>query len=239
MFQKYLRKALAHLSPAQPRKPNQIRDFPAFFTHIKTLGFNPQTIIDVGVANGTPSLYDAFSEAYLILIEPLPIFEPSLKDILARRHGEYHLCAASDRTGSRRICRASALDSTSIERIATPDSSDFWDVTLAPLDSLISPERLAAPILLKTDAQSADIQVLRGATNTLRYVDVAIVETNLFPFANSDNQLIHVVNEMASNGFYVYDILKYLARPYDNALGQIDLAFVRTESSLRTYPDWI
>ena len=49
---------------------------------LKDNGFNPYTIIDVGVAKGTPDLYDVFPDSFFYLIEPLKEFESDLIKIL-------------------------------------------------------------------------------------------------------------------------------------------------------------
>jgi hypothetical protein len=64
-----------------------------FFDHLKNVGFQPETIIDVGVARGTIDIYDAYPDAYYVLIEPVEEFKPDLVDLLKRLKGEYHLCA--------------------------------------------------------------------------------------------------------------------------------------------------
>src|SRR5690349_20367910 len=54
-------------------------------------GYAPATVIDVGVAAGTPVLYEAFPDAYHVLVEPLAEFEPALQALVARNGGEYVL----------------------------------------------------------------------------------------------------------------------------------------------------
>src|SRR5579885_3625629 len=76
--------------------------------YIKRLGFTPRTIVDVGVAYGTPSLeshslYEAFPESYFILIEPLKEFEPYMREILKKYRGEYFLTAVGARDEKRII----------------------------------------------------------------------------------------------------------------------------------------
>ena len=46
--------------------------------YIKLFG-KPKTVIDVGVADGTPELYAAFPSAYHVLIDPLPAHEEAMK----------------------------------------------------------------------------------------------------------------------------------------------------------------
>ena len=38
--------------------------------HLKTLGFSPKTLLDVGAAIGTSDLYGAFPESHHVMIAP-------------------------------------------------------------------------------------------------------------------------------------------------------------------------
>src|SRR5512134_1272129 len=64
--------------------------------HIKRLGFEPRTVLDVGAAAGTPELYNAFPKARHILIEPLEENRPRLEEV-KKKYGnvEYILAAAT------------------------------------------------------------------------------------------------------------------------------------------------
>ena len=64
------------------------RGFTNFFGYVKSRGFQPQTVFDVGVGNGTPWLYGAFPDAHFVLIEPQVEFEPSLKRICDQQDAE-------------------------------------------------------------------------------------------------------------------------------------------------------
>ena len=48
-----------------------VLDWDDSLQRFKKLGFEPKTVIDIGVATGTPALYRNFPEAYYILIDPL------------------------------------------------------------------------------------------------------------------------------------------------------------------------
>ncbi|MGT2434905.1 hypothetical protein ACU4GH_02545 [Bradyrhizobium betae] len=37
-----------------------VRSYGLFFKHLKSLGFDVRTVVDVGIAFGTPVIYDAF-----------------------------------------------------------------------------------------------------------------------------------------------------------------------------------
>ncbi len=47
------------------------RSLAEVLAHARARGLRPGTLIDVGVAHGTPELYAAFPDARLLLVEPL------------------------------------------------------------------------------------------------------------------------------------------------------------------------
>ena len=76
------------------------RDLRDSLSHMRDLGFAPCTVIDVGVAEGTPALYETFPNAFHLLVEPLQEFEPALRSICQRYRGDYVLAAASTHSGA-------------------------------------------------------------------------------------------------------------------------------------------
>jgi hypothetical protein len=71
--------------------------------YLENLGFQPRTVVDVGVGEGTSVLYRTFPDAYHVLIEPLAQYEPVMQAILRRYRGEYHLAALGAREEERPI----------------------------------------------------------------------------------------------------------------------------------------
>ena len=65
---------LAHLGVRLVNSGRPTRNFAEFFSHLKKLQFIPGTVIDVGVAWGTPDLYEAFPASKFYLVEPLKEF---------------------------------------------------------------------------------------------------------------------------------------------------------------------
>ena len=49
--------------------------------------FRISTLIDVGVLDGTPVLYDAFSEANLLLVDPIPDLKERCERFIGQRSG--------------------------------------------------------------------------------------------------------------------------------------------------------
>ena len=68
--------------------------------NVARLGFVPNVVIDVGVAKGTPALYNTFPDSYHLLIKPLEEFEEDIRSILKKYKGSYVIAAASSETGN-------------------------------------------------------------------------------------------------------------------------------------------
>jgi FkbM family methyltransferase len=218
------------------------RTFNRFFEHIKTIGFNPETVIDVGAARGTPALYDSFPDAYHIMIEPLDEFEEKLIKLLEKINGEYHICAVMEKAeeDSSIFVTKELFGSSMMHRIKDDADERLKKVKVRTLDDVLSGVQLAGPILLKTDCQGGDLSVIKGGLDTVDQCEVIIMEVSLFKFWGEHHPDFHeIISYMHTIGFVVYDILDGLFRPYDSALGQMDLVFVKEKSVFRQSNLWI
>lgn len=208
------------------------RDMDAVCRHLRGLGFQPKTIVDVGVADGTLELYRHFDKPYLVLIEPMIEFKASIERILTKYSGESHFVAVGSSEGY-------------VEFGVGPNAADFHNakpiidgaatmrkVPTARLDTLV--QHLSGPILLKIDVEGFELDVIDGAPNVLRGVEVAILETRLFDIFGGTPTFNQVCARMAAEGFEVHDIIDMIARPLDGALVLCDIVFVRQDSILRS-----
>jgi len=205
------------------------------FDHLKRQGFDPSTVIDVGVATGTPALYEAFPNARLLLIDPLEEVRPHLEAIA--RHAvraEYVVAAAAERSGRVVLHLREDLATTSRYRMRGSGGRVVRrEVPALTLDELRRERRLEAPVLLKVDVEGAELDVLRGGTETLTDTEYVILETSLFEFFEGCPQLSDVVGHMLDHGFVVHDVLALEYRPGDGALSMIDLGFVKAAGRFR------
>jgi len=80
--------------------PRGFRDFLALY---RLYGPTPEVVFDIGVGNGTPWLYEAFSDARFVLVEPLTEFAPKIDEILKLYRGQCHYCALGERKGESTI----------------------------------------------------------------------------------------------------------------------------------------
>ncbi len=203
---------------------------------IRELGFQPKTVIDVGVASGTPELYSPFPDSYFLLIEPLKDFESDLVSILKRYKGSYVLAAAGSSSGRATFnVHQNHLEGSSLNRESMGTEADGHEVTvpIVRIDDIIKDKQLTGPYLIKVDVQGAELVVLEGAQQALLEAEVVVLEVSLFEFMKGAPQFYEVVSYMKNRGFVAYDIVPEWNRPLDNALGQIEIVFVKDKGMFR------
>jgi len=92
--------------------------------------------------------------------------------------------------------------------------------------------------LVKLDIQGFELEALAGASSLYGETEVFIMETSLFAFLPNNPTTLDCMVFMQEKGYALYDITDFLRRPYDGALGQVDLAFVKEDGYLRRSLEW-
>lgn len=218
------------------RRP--MRSLEEFCHYLVERDLTPKTIIDVGAAWGTQEILQPFPNAYHVLIDPVPAYEARMKQLLGKYRGEYHLIALSEEPGEMpmKVQKGGEVGAS----LASAAGQDTIMVPVDTLDRLFAGRELEGPILIKTDCQGYDMHVMRGGREFLRKVDVAVCEVNMFhPTGRPDlPDFGDIVATMRDLGFAVYDIVSYQTRPFDTALGYVDLVFAREDGPLRKHHRW-
>ena len=186
----------------------------------------PKVIVDVGVADGTPALYDAFPKAKRILIEPNPIFHEELAG-----RGTLITKAAGAATGeatlhceARDPSKSSILERTELTKVAGKKS----DVTVAvdTLENLLSGVDYANA-LLKIDTEGYELEVLKGAQNILSQFHYVITETSVMKRFEDSYTYNELVRFMEQNGFAIHCFLSAGTDP-NGMVRMVDILFERT-----------
>ncbi|MBI3434490.1 MAG: FkbM family methyltransferase [Proteobacteria bacterium] len=228
--------ALAPFGVRLQRLDAPTRSFPIFFRHLKALDFNVQTVIDVGVAFGTPGLYRSLPHARYYLVEPVAECRPVLDQLKQRLNAEYFLVAAGATDGEVTFNVHDDISGSSLFAQVEGAALDgeARPTPMRRLDSLL-PADIARPVLLKIDTQGAEIEVLKGLGRRIAEIDLMIVETSLLPLRHAIPEFADIVRYCDEAGFAVYDVLEGHNRSLDGALAQIDLALVRKDGVLRKH----
>ena len=151
--------------------------------HIKKLGFQPRTVIDVGAALGTFALYDVFSESRHLLIEPIAENEPYLAQICRKLgNAEYIIAAATTKSGTVDLTVHPALVNSSVVDNPTTAAQNLYRRTVPgiTLDRICREKKLEKPYLIKIDVDGNEVEVLASATEILKDTEYIIVEVTLF-----------------------------------------------------------
>ncbi len=204
--------------------------------HLKGLGLEAQTIIDVGVGYGTPELYDAFPHASFVLVEPLREFDPSIQAIAARYAAHYINAAAGSVNGTTNLTvYAGDLQASSRHSAMSEQRAEVRTVQMVRLDTVVKP---VGPTVLKIDVQGSEVDVIKGSDGILRDVVLVLVEVGVTVPGQSAPAMAELIRLMSDYGFVPYDFYSPVWRPRDLSLAHIDVAFLPRTSRLRQVAAW-
>lgn len=212
------------------------RDFAEFLAHVRRLGIEFKTVIDVGVAFGSPGLYRSCRKAKFYLVEPVPSAKAQLETLASRLNADVFNVAAGAEDGEMTFFVHPDTSGSSAYRQL---EGEFFDgeevkVPVRRLDGLI-PRPVKGPALLKIDTQGAELEVLSGAVDLLTEIDMVIIESSFHEFRLGAPEFHHIVQRMTELGWVCYEILEGHYRALDGALAQMDLVFIKPDSPLRAH----
>lgn len=204
-----------------------------FFENIKTMGFLPKHIIDVGANHGTwtRETLKYFPEAYYSLIEPQEWLKSSIQDVLdVNPKVSFYPFGAGDKSGSFMFTIVNRDDSCSFrytEEEAKAGGFEQVEIPIHTLNEFVnSNPSLPFPDLVKIDAEGLDIAVLQGASNLFGKTEVFLVEAAVFN-KDFENDFLKTVEYMDEKGYNLFEITD-LNRPFHpKVLWLVELAFVK------------
>ncbi len=230
-------------SPGNATRP--IADLKLFLEDLRSRGFMPQGVVDVGAHKGdwTATAFGVFPEARYLLVEPQAEMQSYLAGLQGKCPAVYVLQAG-----------LAEADGELVQTIW----DDFAGSSFLPLSDsslLAAGKQRKTPVfrldkylaghlpdfhpdLLKLDVQGFELEVLRGAESILPSVQLIVMETSLYEFEAGQPLIADVFEFMRRHDFVLYDVPGFARRPLDGALGQLDLAFVPRESHLRQDHKW-
>jgi FkbM family methyltransferase len=197
--------AASHLRP--------IGDQDSVFEDFKARGFDPALIFDIGAATGswTGSVRPIFPNATFVTVEPRDTgFEPTVRSAIGSEEGTGTLTDWD--TGSTLLTTDTA-------------TGPRYQVPVTTMNALA--KRFGTPDLVKLDVEGFELEALKGGGDLLGLTELFVIEVALYRF--SGRPMIHEVAPfMADRGYFVYDISGFIRRPFDGAVGMIDLCFSRS-----------
>ncbi len=212
---------------------------PGFLENLRNNGFSPYAIVDIGANAGewSRTASSIFPTAQILMFDGDPENEPNLhstvRDIGNRSSYLIRLLGPERKSAVTFYRPETGTTGSSVLPELTAFGKNAVTLSMDTLDNLTTEASLLSPLLLKLDVQGFELEVLKGASRTLTFSEVVIMEASLLPYNDGAPLFAEVVAYMDKQGFSVFDFCGQMRRESDYALVQTDVAFVRRESNLR------
>jgi FkbM family methyltransferase len=176
------------------------------------LNLEAKTVFDIGVYNGTPELYRAFSDRKLVLFDPLPETPQKLQARYRNRYEfDFHAVAlgSADSTLELKIVggRSSLLEPIKLDKNYVENHSGNISVPVRRLDDVIAERNYAKPYGMKIDTEGFEMQVLKGAPKTLANTEFIIAEVSVRQRFKESYTFSEIVAFLAKRGLEFFAVL--------------------------------
>ena len=194
-----------------------------------------RTVLDVGAASGQFSLMATkrWPGARVVCFEPLERPRTKLIEVLGDRV-EVHATALGEQAGEETMNVATADDSSSLRPIGERQKELFGTETaksetvkISRMDDLVG--EIERPCLLKIDVQGFELEVLKGAQETLAKVDEAYIECSFEELYSGQALASEIVCELQKHGLSLAGVFNVVSGP-GRAQVQGDFLFRRRDS---------
>lgn len=201
--------------------------------------FNPVSVLDIGAYEGywTLDLLEAFPSAQVLMVEAQSNKTAFLEKVKNENPGvQYSISLLSSVDGEEKYF----CENETASHVTEVPEKDFpcYVIQTCSLDSLLQEMEFPLPDLLKLDVQGHELEVLKGASAALEHAEICLLEITLIDIGDGCPLLLEMLNFMDGKGFQAYDISQFIRRPYDKALYQVDMFFVKKNSPLIGEKRW-
>jgi FkbM family methyltransferase len=197
------------------------------------------TVLDIGAYTGgfAYASRKVFPHAHVIAFEPVPEQYSQLAQLAEKEGFTTHNLALGNQNGEISFFQnafgpsSSALPISPVHTDAFPQTSATREIKVrsSRLDDLKGDLALGDRILLKSDVQGYDLEVLKGAEHTLARVQVVIVEASLQPLYEQQADFEAIYDFLTTRGFQYIGDMGALDDPRDGKPLQIDAVFLRND----------
>lgn len=207
--------------------------------NLRKKGFSPSAVIDVGAYEGlwTVDFLEVFPRAKVLMVEAQARKSFFLSKITGRYPNTQYATTLLSSCDGETKCFFENETASHVTMRASLDSNTVLLKT-STLDSLLAEKKFPLPEFLKLDVQGHEKEVLKGASKCLAGATVCLLEISLLSIGDDMPLLAEMVSFMDERNYQAYDISQFIRRPYDKALFQMDVFFVKKDSWLANEKRW-
>lgn len=210
---------------------------------LKYAGFNPKTVIDIGVSNGEffYGCQQIFTDAEYFLFEARKKNETTIEKTLAAVNVKTHVHFDTLLGDSEKTVKFYQIDAgSSVYEEKTSFPRTVIKKKVKTLRSFINKHtkndwNKLGETFVKIDTQGSELDILSGCFfHEVRKFSVIQLETALLEYNKNAPTVLEVFNAMDYYGFQLYNVLGGFRRETDGALFHQDFVFVRKDHPLVT-----
>ncbi len=203
--------------------------------HAKDIEIGAFINIGAGEGHEIGHLRTFWPQLQSLLIDMDPRFEEGWRKLAQRNPGVRHIiCAAGDADDQGFFDKSNDVGGVLLDGTNIGDSSHATPIRR--IDSLVTEFNLPGPYFLKFDTHGVELNILAGASETLKQASLVMMEVYNFKlnFVQGRNLTFDEMSlHMKSLGFRCADMCDPLFRPKDATLWQFHMFFIRSD-----HPVW-
>ena len=200
---------------------------------LKTKGFRPSLMLDIGAYDGwwSKTASAIFPDANILMIEPLPDRSAALSLMAMKSNTSYVQALLSGKDDQEYSFYVGATGSSIYKpkRFAGRNQIDMRSITL---DSLIKDHGYSQPDIIKIDVQGAEEDVIHGGSRAVGRAEVVIIELSIVNSYEKGLLVWEMISLMEGHGFSLYDIAGLMRANRTSSVNEFDGVFVRRDSPL-------
>ena len=209
--------------------------------NLKRLGYRPKMAADIGAYEGqwTKDFLEVFPGTKVLMAEAQPEKEVMLQKVKAAYPGvEFTISVLSSEENKKIIFNENETASHISESKQLTQQQGQKEYFTKTLDGIIEKSAMGLPDFLKLDVQGHEIEVLKGGATALKNATFCLLEVTMISLGDKSPLIAEVIRFMGENNYQVYDILQFMRRPFDKALYQADVLFIKKDSPYVSEKRW-
>ena len=196
-----------------------------------------QTVIDVGVAYGTPDLYAHLNPDHVVFVEPVPYFKGHIEKLMPQfRSSQYFEVGLANEEGSATInyrkdapILTSMLGSSPLRDTGT-EQREKLDIKLTRLDRIFPGiKHPGGNLLLKIDSEGYELEILKGSVQSLPRIKYIMLEVSVIKRFENSYTCQELMGFLNAHGFMMFTCLS-ASMDDDGYCRVIDAVFVNVRN---------